>query len=145
MEALQSYSVKQLKNIIVAHNASEKVNIIKKYGLMKKPELIKAIQETIKQEHLSMILDALLLKSGKKTPRVSLSEEMMPEEETIKIKVKKQGTLDTKLVKEMLMIMEDNGSKAAKKIRKSAMINTMTAKQENAIVDDFIKMMEIKK
>ena len=78
MEALNSYSVKQLKNIVVTHNASEKANIIKAYGKMKKSELVKAISEQIKQEHLMKILDAL-----------SLSKTTM-ESEIIKIKVKKQ-------------------------------------------------------
>jgi hypothetical protein len=130
MEALNSYSVKQLKNIVVTHNASEKANIIKAYGKMKKPELVKAISEQIKQEHLMKILDAL-----------SLSKTTM-ESEIIKIKVKKQPTkMDTKLVEEMLMIMEDSGSKVAKKIMESGMIDEMTAKQEQKIVEDFMKMM----
>lgn len=131
MEALTSYSLKQLKNIVVAHNASEKVNIIKKYGLMKKAELIKAIQENIKEEHLSKILSALKLSS-------------VPIGETMKIKVKKQpNKMETKMVEEMLMIMEDYGSKAAEKIRKSGMVDEMTAKQEEKIVEDFMKMMEM--
>lgn len=130
MEALNSYSVKQLKNIVVTHNASEKANIIKAYGKMKKSELVKAISEQIKQEHLMKILDAL-----------SLSKTTM-ESEIIKIKVKKQPTkMDTKLVEEMLMIMEYSGSKVAKKIMESGMIDEMTAKQEQKIVEDFMKMM----
>jgi hypothetical protein len=153
MDSLNSYSVKQLKNIVVTHNASEKINVIKAYGKMKKPELVKAISKQIKQEHLMKILDALKMKrpaspspsppaSPPKTPTMDLNE-MMDEPETIKIKVKKQPKkMDTKLVEEMLMMMEEGGSKVAEKIRKSGMIDEMTAKQEEAIVEDFMKMIE---
>jgi hypothetical protein len=130
MDALKSYSVKQLKNIVATHNASEKANVIKGYGAMKKPELMKAIAEQIKQEHLMKILDALQLTS-------------MAVGETMKIKVKKQPSkMDTTLVEEMLMMMEEGGSKVAEKIRKSGMVDEMTAKQEEKIVEDFMKMME---
>ncbi len=130
MEALNTYSVKQLKNIVVTHNASEKANIIKSYGKMKKPELVKAISKQIKQEHLMKILDALKLST-------------IVSGETIKIKVKKQpNKMETKLVEEMLMMMEEGGSKVAKKIRESGMVDEMTAKQEEKMVEDFMKMME---
>jgi len=132
MDALKSYSVKQLKNIITAHNASEKANVIKNYRTMKKGQLVKAISEQVKEEHLGKILEALQLVS-------------VPVGETIKIKVKKQPIkMDTSLVEEMLMMMEEDGSKVAKKIRESAMIDEMTAKQEEQIVEDFMKMMERK-
>lgn len=69
--------------------------------------------------------------------------EMMDEPETIKIKVKRPpNNMETKLVEEMLMMMEEGGSKVAEKIRKSGMIDEMTAKQEEAIVEDFMKMIE---
>lgn len=129
MEAIKSYSVKQLKNIVATHNASEKANGIKAYSKMKKPELVKAITEQIKQERLMKILDALQLT----TDAVG---------ETIKIKVKRQpNKMETKLVEQMLMMMEDAGSKVAKKIRQSSMVDKMTSKQEKKIVDDFMKMM----
>lgn len=132
MDALKSYSVKQLKNIITAHNASEKANVIKNYRSMKKAELVKAISEQVKEEHLGKILEALQLVS-------------VPASETIKIKVKKQPKkMDTTLVEEMLTMMEDAGSKVAGKIKKSAMVDEMTAKQEEQIVEDFMKMMERK-
>jgi hypothetical protein len=130
MDALNTYSVKQLKNIVATHNASEKTNVIKGYGKMKKPELVKAIAEKIKQEHLMKILDALQLTS-------------IVVGETMKIKVKRQpNKMETKLVEEMLMMMEEGGSKVAEKIRKSGKVDEMTAKQEEAIVEDFMKMME---
>jgi len=130
MEALKSYSVKQLKNIVATHNASEKTNVIKGYGAMKKPELVKAISDQIKQEHLMKILDALQLTS-------------IVVGETMKIKVKRQpNKMETKLVEEMLMMMEEGGSKVAEKIRKSGMVDEMTAKQEEKIVEDFMKMIE---
>jgi hypothetical protein len=130
MDALKSYSVKQLKNIVATHNASEKANVIKGYGAMKKPELVKAISDQIKQEHLMKILDALQLTS------IAVGE-------TMKIKVKRQpNKMETKLVEEMLMMMEEGGSKVAEKIRKSGMVDEMTAKQEEKIVEDFMKMME---
>lgn len=140
MEHLQTLKLKQLKNIISTHNASEKANVIKNYSNMKKPELIKAIKTQVKNEHLVKILDALNIVKMVSEPAVGT---------TTKIMVKKnrpssqEGTLDTKLVEEMLMIMEDAGSKTAEKIRKSAMVDEMTAKQENAIVEDFIKMIEM--
>jgi hypothetical protein len=130
MDALNTYSVKQLKNIVVTHNASEKVNMIKAYGKMKKPELVEAISKQIKQEHLMKILEALKIST-------------IVSGETMKIKVKRQPTkMNTKMVEEMLMMMEEGGSKVAEKIRKSGMIDEMTAKQEQQIVDDFMKMFE---
>jgi hypothetical protein len=97
---------------------------------MKKPELVKAISKQIKQEHLMKILDALKLST-------------IVSGETIKIKVKKQpNKMETKLVEEMLMMMEEGGSKVAKKIRESGMVDEMTAKQEEKMVEDFMKMME---
>jgi hypothetical protein len=143
MEALNTYSVKQLKNIVVTHNASEKANIIKAYGKMKKPELVKAINKQIKQEHLMKILDALKIKRPASPPASPPSSPPPASPETIKIKVKKQpNKMETKLVEEMLMMMEEGGSKIAEKIRKSGMIDEMTAKQEEAIVEDFMKMIE---
>jgi hypothetical protein len=130
MDALNTYSVKQLKNIVSTHNASEKVNMIKAYGKMKKPELVKAITQQIKQEHLMKILEALKIST-------------IVSGETMKIKVKRQpNKMETKMVEEMLMMMEEGGSKVAEKIRKSGKVDEMTAKQEQQIVDDFMKMME---
>jgi len=130
MDALNTYSVKQLKNIVSTHNASEKVNMIKAYGKMKKPELINAINKQIKQEHLMKILEALKIST-------------IVSGETMKIKVKRQpNKMETKMVEEMLMMMEEGGSKVAEKIRKSGKVDEMTSKQEQQIVDDFMKMME---
>jgi hypothetical protein len=156
MDQLENLKIKQLKNIVSTHNASEKANVIKNYSKMSKTELIKAIKTQVKQEHLAKILEALKIVQVEETAPVAASMKIKlkkdrpspPVGASMKIMVKKnrpsdqQGTLDTKLVKEMLMIMEDAGSKTAEKIRKSAMIDEMTAKQENAIVEDFIKMME---
>jgi hypothetical protein len=129
-EALKSYSVKQLKNIITTHNASEKANVITNYRTMKKPQLVEAISKQIKDDHLSKILDALQLKS------IQVGEKF-------KIKVKREpNQMENKMVKEMLTMMEDAGSKVARKIKKTAMIDEMSAKQQEKIVEDFLTMME---
>ena len=85
-DTLNTYSVKQLKNIISKHNSLEKINIIKAYAKMKKSELVEAISQQIKQERLMTIVKSLKL-------------------------------TDVGKVDELFGMIEEGGSKVAKKIK----------------------------
>jgi len=104
MEQLKKYSVKQLKNIITAHNASEKANVIKNYRTMKKPDLISAIEKQIKEEHLSTILEALRLIERPSTPRVDLAEMLSDTEEDDSPKMSPEE--ENKIFEDFLAMME---------------------------------------
>ena len=153
MQSLQSLSVTKLKNIIIAHNAMEKINVIKKYGSMKKAELIKAIQDNVKEENLLKILNPLLssekkpASSEKKPATMNFSDEMKKRAEAFKLLSKNLNDAfddiaakkQTDNVEDFIKMMEMAGEKAAKRTKN---LNKLDEKQSEMIYE-FIKMMEI--